>query len=50
MELMIGHDANMILMVDQGRQKARFGNTEVSFLFDGSKCFFKLCPISEEEL
>jgi hypothetical protein len=33
-----------------GRQKARFGNTEVSFLFDGSKCFFELRPISEEEL
>jgi hypothetical protein len=33
-----------------GRQKARFGNMEVSFLFDGSKCFFELRPISEEEL
>ena len=33
-----------------GKQKARFGTMEVSFLFDGSKCFFEIAPISEEEL
>jgi hypothetical protein len=33
-----------------GKQKARFDMTEVSFLFHGSKCFFEIAPISEEEL
>jgi hypothetical protein len=33
-----------------GRQKARFGSKEVSFFFDGSKCFFEISTITQEEM
>ena len=33
-----------------GTQKAVFDKYELPFYFDGSKCFFELSPISEEEM
>jgi hypothetical protein len=33
-----------------GRQKAQFGSKEVSFFFDGSKCFFEISTITQEEM
>jgi hypothetical protein len=33
-----------------GRQKAWFGSKEVSFFFDGSKCFFEISAITPEEI
>lgn len=33
-----------------GRQASRFGQHLLPFHFDGSKCFYEVCPISEEEL
>ena len=33
-----------------GRQMARFGNVEIPFFFDGTKCFYEMQPISDSEL
>ncbi len=33
-----------------GMQMARFGTTKVPFFFDGTRCFFEIHPISDDEL
>ena len=33
-----------------GKQAARFGNVVIPFYFDGTKCFFKVLPITDNEM